>query len=309
MSSAWVIGALLGAVLAGSPFLLSIGDRKRERALDRYARHANLAVTDEVRRPVVRRIITLERAALIGGIGGAGAGLLLSLLLQPVPVDDDAGYSFAPIAILLCAGLGAGVCQALTAAIVTVRVEPGRRIARSTAPDFSDYVPPLEQTLCVAALAGAVLSILGGWLALRLGILHSERLEGGGIFGTLGAVLAGAALLLTAIGAILGPIILRAPQPAGSEQELAWDDALRANTLRSLVTVPAVTALVSIFTTFFEVGARTVPQPAPIGAIGVVALLCIVVAAAVLMGVDLSARPSQHYWRRLWKPTPGPVAR
>jgi len=303
------IAILVIAAAAGAPLLLSLGDRQRERALDRYARQVNLRLTDEVRPRVIRRILVQERATLIGGIGGALIGLGLAFVLPVHRSPSASGADMRALLALITAVLGAVVAPAITAVRATVGDRPGPRIARGSTPSLTDYVPTLERAASWIAPAGAALTIIGGWTALQTGVLRSDTLRPAGVLATLGAIFGYLAIASIMISRLLAGRVLQAGQPAGSEQELAWDDALRAGTLRALVQLPVAFGVASMLLTILEVGTRIDSPPDWASLVGGITLVTITVAGITALVIDQGARPGQHYWRRLWQHRSEPVAR
>ena len=285
-------------ILSGAPLALSKNPKQRQKALDRYARKVNLAITPQVRPQVIRRIVTVERAAIAGSGCGAILGLALGIALGDRWLTGMGGSS-TPLLILISAALGAVVAPACTAAVLSCQRRPGPRIARVSSPEVSDYVPELERWSAPVALIGAGCTLAAGWIGLQSGVLSSDSLSAGQVFTTVGAVLGYLALIGFIAGIVLRRRVLQTGQPAATEQELAWDDALRANTLRGMAQLPFVLALASILVTVLDVGTRTVPQGL-LGLLGVTGLLTIMVLSTVGIVLDVSSRPSQHYWRRLW---------
>jgi hypothetical protein len=291
---------VVAVLAAGAPFLFSLSDRQRAKALDRYARQVNLALTPEVRPRVVARIVARERAFTGGGLVGTllGLGVGLTLPSEPAVVGEGPGPLLAvPIGLIV----GATIATVFTSVASTLRPGIDRRIARPTAPALEDYVPPMERWFAPLTLACAVLALAGGVIALATGVLHSPDLQAADLLRSTGSVLLYAAVLAFAGGRPLARRVLEAAQPASSEQELAWDDALRSSTLRGIVQLPSVLAAASVTISFFEIGARTVDQPMIIGLLGVLGLTVFLTGSAVLLAMDLGGRPRQHYWRRLWR--------
>ncbi|GGL69078.1 hypothetical protein GCM10011575_29640 [Microlunatus endophyticus] len=285
-------------LLAGSaPLLLTTNDKQRQKALDRYARKVNLAITDDVRPLVVRRITIVERFTLIGGAVGGLLGLVLSVVLRAAGATDWA----ASFAILLGLAIGISFAPVGSVVLTTLGIAAGPRVARMTTPAVTDYVPRLELRAVPIALGCAGLAIAGGMVALGTGVLQGHRLDAVGVLVSPGAILAYVAALGYAAALILVRVVLNSGQPAGSTQELAWDDAMRASSLRSLIHTPLAIAAASVVVTFLDVGSRTINQPVLIGTIGVAALVIFVVAMITVAVTDAASRPGQHYWRRLWQ--------
>lgn len=295
------LAVVIAVLLACAPLLSSTTPRQRRKALDRYARRMNLALTPEVEPRVIGRVAAYERATLIGGVIGSVVGLAVGRALPPAP---DSG-TWTPLAVLVGLGVGAMVATVTTATVGTLHHAPGRRVARISAPTMNDYVPPLERWFAPTALACAGLALLGAAIALSTGVVQSPDLSAADVFSSPGAVFGylGAAGFLTA--RLLGHRILGAGQPAADQHELAWDDALRAATLRGLLTLPGALSTLSVLTTFLRLGAHVTNPPEFVGVIGGAALMLFICGVVMLATVDAFSRPSQHYWRQLWQPARG----
>ena len=96
--------------------------------------------------------------------------------------------------------------------------------------------------------------------------------------------------------------ILDRAQPAASPEALAWDDAIRAMTVREIVTAPlslgvwGSLAIGISLTDSFNEGNQW-----PAGLIAV-NILVLVIAAGILAAAiySIATKPQQHYLRRLW---------
>jgi hypothetical protein len=95
---------------------------------------------------------------------------------------------------------------------------------------------------------------------------------------------------------IVGRRLLDLPQYATSTLELAWDDALRARTLRDLVSVPL---LVGTYLPMVALlGAWLTPGGQAAFSVGWSSVML----APLVVGVAVAQvrRPERHYRRRLW---------
>lgn len=176
MKPAYIV-VLIAIFLACTPQLSSATERQRGKALDRYARRMNLALTPQVRPRVIKRITAYECAALVAGICGVAVGYAVSLIL-PGPSEPGSGNT-APLFVAVAVGLGVGVMMSTvaTATVAILRSEPERRIARTSVPAVADYVAALERWSAPLALGCAGLALLGAVIALGTGVHHSDELN------------------------------------------------------------------------------------------------------------------------------------
>jgi hypothetical protein len=200
---------LLAVLVLGGP-----GGRRRRAAS--FARRAGLpAVTPEL----VRRVTRRRRFVVGGTLLGCAAAAVLGLWLVPI-----------------YAGLAAGaVLDALT------RPGPppgGPRVAHETTARLTDYVPAWVLALAVTAAGTAPVLALVWLTAPRTEPVGPVDRLGGGEVGWL-VLAAGAGL---AVSLALARFVLSRPQPAGSPEELDADDALRAQGVRDVLQVTAVTS-------------------------------------------------------------------
>ncbi|WP_165067322.1 hypothetical protein [Marisediminicola senii] len=297
MYVAFIVVAILGVVSA-TPLAWDRRPAQRGRVLDKYARRVNLAMTPEVEPLVVARLVAREKSMFSGAMTGIGIGLIGSLLLP-----GGVGSSLVPLALVagMLLGLAAGAAVSSVRGQLAVAGD-GPRVARMQAPGFADYVGPIERWGARGAVILAALSVVGAAIALSVGALGEARMSAVDLVGS-GAVAGAVASIVALIGAeLFAARIVAHRQPAGSTTELAWEDAIRAMTLRDLVSVPFVLGFVSAVMTFLLVGsnADTAGAGAPAALVGMAVLLIVVTTAISLSAASWASKPMQHYWRRLW---------
>jgi hypothetical protein len=122
-------------------------------------------------------------------------------------------------------------------------------------------------------------------------------LDAGGAGTTIGAVLGLVALAAAEIG---GRRLLDAAQAAGSDLELAWSDAIRARTLRDVVTVPIAVGTYATIGVLRSLRLETLDPPDLLGKAATGLFALVVVAGAAVFAWSLSTRPHRHFRRRLW---------
>jgi hypothetical protein len=205
--------------LIGLVVLVAIGHsltsaRGRQRRAAAFARRAGLpGVTPELTHRVGRRWRFVV------------AGTLLGLAVTPF-----AGQWLVPV----YAGLALG---ALADVITRPGPPPGSpRVAHAASTRLRDYVPAWLVGVAAGAAAAAPLLALLWVLTPRTGAAR-DGITGAGVAWL---VLAAGAGLAVSLG--LARAVVRRRQPAGSPAELAIDDALRAQAVRDVLQVTAVTS-------------------------------------------------------------------
>lgn len=270
---------------------------KRGRELDKYARRLGVAVPVDTADRIIGQLIRRERALLTGGLTGIVLAVLTALLL---PGGFDAGY--VPVLVFGGLGVGSAIGAALASSASALTSLTGPRVARSSTPGYADYVPPLERWSGRLLPALALLAVLAAWIAFNVGALGDALLTSAYIWTSAGAWLAYAAVAGLLVSEALSRRILDRGQPAASATDLAWSDGLRAQALRDLHAVPTTLGFVSILATFLDIGSLSDYQGggATAAIVGYALLTLLVSAGLTLLIVDLTSKPQQHYWRRLW---------
>ncbi|WP_199190145.1 hypothetical protein [Cryobacterium sp. N22] len=269
----------------------------RARELDAYARRLGVAVPVDTAEGLIGQLIRRERALLTGGGTGIAIAVITALLL---PGGFNAGY--VPVLIFAGLGVGSAIGAALASAVSAFTRLAGPRVARSSIPGYADYVPPLERWSGRVLPALALLAVLAAWIAFSVGALGDARLSSAYIWGSAGAWLAYASVAGLVVSEVLSRRILDRGQPSASATDLAWNDGLRSRALRDLHAVPIVLGFVSVLSTFFDIGF----QADYAGGVATAAAVAVGIPATLMAGgitlliLDLTSRPQQHYWRRLW---------
>lgn len=264
------------------------GDTRRRREVEVFAfiERVGLPMTDHVYKRVDRRLRTRSKGATVGGLISLFVfAILFGIRLDLWPIGVAGASTTGVFAAALALG---GAVSALGQFTVP---RPGApRFARAQSPSLADYVHPgwVIGAVVLAAVSAAIS------IALVFGL--GPTTGHGGL--PLGAVLCLAILALAGIVAVaaLSSMLLAVPQPASSELELQWDDALRAYALRDLwiaAIALGTAAFVAGFSWLFDYSSPFV-------------LVGLVVGLAPLWLVNL--RVSRRPIGRLWQPstTTGP---
>ncbi len=231
----WIVIALFAVVLP-SVALTNGGRREPGRsALELHARTVGLPLTAEVVGPVVARIRRRQRGMLAGGLTGIVLGTLVAILA------GSAG-TWGGALVMMLAGTGLGLGSAWAIAVHRPAATAERPVvARTRATRLADYLTGGERFgLWVAPVA---LLVGAGAGALLLGQLPAAVRGERTVLG-----LVGTALILVTWGTTVLVLrrVLAAPARSGSDLELAWDDAERADGLRQLAVLAVATAAIML---------------------------------------------------------------
>lgn len=269
----------------------------RAQLLHGTARRSELRLPPGERAEVVAR--RLGHRTTAGALGMSLALLGPALLL---PGDLVVGRLELGVPLLLGAGfLGAAVGTAAHTLLLARRpATAGPRVARPRDVSLADYVSPLERWSTVVAVSLAPVLAAVALLVPRVpGASEPD----------LGLVLTAAVLppLALAAALVVCRLVLALPQPATSSLELAWDDALRSQSLRDVLTVPLYAGLMGTVLlaahTAMSLPDRLASLAVPVVVLGAMLLL------GLLLVVTLASRPWRHARRRLWPDsTPAPHA-
>ncbi len=285
MSTMQVIALILaaaGALVAA----LSVPRPSAAGPMRSFARSVNLAITADVERSVLRRV----QARSLSFAGGLVLAAIVLMGLGLAGVDPG---QFTAIVVVLVLYGSVAFCVAVSAGAGRPWVPDGTpRMARVGAARIQDYVPGFE--LVGARVLSALAVLLCAGSAIAAGASGS---------GAVAAWWAGYAVIVLALAAaweLNARRVLRRSVPAGSTQQLAWNDALRASVLRDTLTLPLTAGFFGTFAGPLHV-LTELPVPGWIAAgVGGVVLLLTVAAVLVLIPIALLAKPGQHYQRRLW---------
>lgn len=265
-----------------------------------FARKVDLALDDQVDAEVGARLRNRESA-------GSAVGVLAAWSVVPlIAGEGTAGWEQYGHLVVLAAyfvghALGYGIVAWRESAR---RARPGPRMARASVPSHADYLAPYER------VGAWVVAGIGTATAVAVGVASWSGVPGvAPPFGLLAAV-AVVPWALVVGDELLAKRLLQRPQVARTPLELAWDDALRARTLRDLAAVPIVVgyvaplALVGLVSDRLEGGWPANPM------VGVTsgAFALYLAAGLVMAVVSLGLNPQRHFRRRLWGTAPRSAA-
>lgn len=283
----WTVTVIV-VVIFGTALALTLTAGSRSRSVTRLGTVVGLEVPDSLRAQLAARNAARTRAASIGALIGTAA--VIAAVLAGIIPTSTGPEGAGDLWMLIGGGLVGMATGATIAALRTKPVLPeGERFARSGAVTLEDYLAPVEllgarvaSALSVAALVIAVILLANGSIA------PSPALVVGAIVIALG--LAGLVMF-----EIVARRILTRALPVGSPAELAWNDALRARSMRDVASVPLCLGVWGTLAISLAIAATAAfSVVASVGAIVVFVAIC---AAAA---VSIATRPQQHFLRRLW---------
>ncbi|MGV8885720.1 MAG: hypothetical protein ACOH1T_09075 [Microbacteriaceae bacterium] len=233
------------------------------------------------------------RASVTGAL--IGSSLVLALLaLNVIPANASSSFGGVAEIWFLVGGFYVGMSFGSTIrALVSRNPTPaGERYARPGAVDLHDYIAPIDVLggrVAVAAGIG-VLALASFFSAMNGSSAVSPLLSVGGIVVMLGVV-------SLAVFEVSSRRILERAQPAASPEDLAWNDAIRAMTVREIMTAPLSLGVWGSLAIALNVSDGT----SRVGSI-VLSILAALIAAGLLAAAVYSTatKPQQHYLRRLW---------
>lgn len=280
------------AALSGLALLVLVGltlsPRYRAARARQMSTSVGLALDDSVRPRVERALAVRLRTTGVGAVIGLALGWA-AMTAWPIG-------SFSQWFMLAGLFLGIGAGSAVGAFLARPRATPaGPRIARSRDVTLGDYVAPIELT-GARILVGAAVST-GTVVAVLL--IGNPRETTSLVSLVVVTLLAAGALVVFEVA---GRAIIAQPSPAQDPTSLAWEDALRAETLRNLVTTPLMFGCVAVALTV--VGAfGTLPLNPVTIVVGTVVPMLLLLAALTIAVVAMVSRPQRHFLRRLWPET------
>ncbi|MCL3861416.1 hypothetical protein [Actinotalea sp. K2] len=280
--------------------LYSRGASRAARA-HRFARTVDLAL-DETNEPAVtRRLARRERAGAIGVIVAVWS---VAAWLY-VGTDLFERITYAPFLVVAAVFAGHATGNGVVAWRESTRptASAGPRIARASTPTHADYVPGYERwSTWVLAGASALLAAAAA-LVDRTGLLDLGEVPAG-LLVLCGVVPAA----VVVVDELLAHRLVQQRQVATTSLELAWDDALRARTLRDLTTLSLFVGAAGpvVLSGVISDGLEGGWPANPAVGVTLAVLPIILVAGAVMTVVSLVSNPQRHFRQRLW-PAPVPA--
>lgn len=291
---AWGAIGLIALILV-IVIIFAATPRSRMRAVDDFVRKIRLDPSDaKIRAAVERRTSRVSMAALLGAVIGLGVAVGVLLLF---PEWQSSTTVFLVVTPLLLLGLiGGGVVVTLHESLFQQDADASR-IARAVSPAEADYVDARRRTtprillLIAAAVTGiaVVVVVLGRNDAAALTAAPALPVFAIAVVGWIAA-------------RILSRRVLSRGQPAGGPGELAWDDALRADTLLRLTSAVTMLCWVSLVASLHLMLSVTFSDPDVTWPDTIVTLLFTLGLIIVTLDAQLGGA-RRHFLLRLWSDT------
>jgi hypothetical protein len=295
MDMALVVATLISAFGLGV-ILWFARPAGRTRAAHQVARKVDLSLDPVVEQTVAGRLARREQAGAVGGMVVMW-GTVAALAGAADAVEDDLTPLFAALAYLVGHAVGYGV----VAWHETRRPAPeGPRVARASTPTHDDYVARHERWGAWVVAGAATCLAVGLVMVEQTGALGSATVPW-----ALAAVTAVLPWVAIAVDELLARRLLDRRQVAATPLELAWDDALRARTLRDMITVPLS---LGVFLPLLLAGvmgdAAEGGWPAnPMVGVTSGVFVLVIAGAGVMVLVSAVLNPHRHFRDRLWPRT------
>ncbi len=226
MSPLWIAAIGLGYLVFVAFLLLVVQPKSRSLRVDRIAHTVGLPLTDDIE-PVVRGT---QRAGVRMGFLSIAIGIVLATIYSLLRQVDS------PIQVVWIDFTGVIAAAGIGNALATLVREDARqkhsvRVARLNAVSLSDYRSDFEQWAprLVVAIALVGLAIRGAIYPLGYASVPP--------FLYVYAAVMVASLLVYEIAS---RALIRSGQPASSELDLAWDDALKSRALVGIALAPLI---------------------------------------------------------------------
>jgi hypothetical protein len=277
----WVlVGAALAAVIAAVAARWPVGPARRDRMAHAFARKVDLALSPELVPVIGDRLVRRGRAAW--AVYGLALGAMV-VLLGRLGHDPDLGGAVVALGFIALVQLGRGL-GTLAVQVVDDRGWDRPRVAHLARPRLVDFVTPLELwwTRASALLAVAVAAF-------------AAAMAPGGHGRTSALQVLAACVLVWAVVEVCGLLVARARPAASDVQSLAFDDALRAESLRALL----FAACFPLYAVASAADAMGLPSVATY-----VLLAAFLAGGIPLSWADASRRARQQFRRRLWAASP-----
>lgn len=240
----WIAIALVSFVLPATELTRGGKQRPKIAKLHAYAESVGLPLPDYVVPEVADRMQRRQRGMAVGGI----TGIVVATIIYIVFFSNEDGA--APVLVVFLAGAGTALGGAWALAMHQPSGSSRRPVvARLRSVDLSDYVTPGERFGFWAVPIVVVLGAVAGILLL----LQLPSIAGASSIVLAGSVTA-AAVATWGTALIALRKVLAAPARSGSEVELAWDDAERADGLRQVVNLTVAVACISLLFWFTSIG-------------------------------------------------------
>lgn len=284
----WIVGLYL--TIAVIMLIVNAWPHAQEQAVLRLERSVGIDLPNRLGQRLRLRLLSSRRSSIVGGMIGITLSALATALPTPSPWS-------ALDPVVLVAGTFAGMAAGTSiAAIRSARpvADDLMRYARAVAVELDDYIAPLERWLGRAPVALAVASLIALAIFAQRGLVHYASAAS---FISAGLLVLAAVISLV-IFETIGRRVVAMGNSVSSPEELVWEDAARALTLRELAAAPTFLGFYGILMSINPL--VVTPERGATGysvaSLGI-SLITVVVAGAMLVS---ALRMQRHFLRRLW---------
>lgn len=235
----WIVTGLFGAMLVAG---LIVGQTKRfqEKQVLTFWQRVGLPMgTEQINQAVRRRLHRSGTAAAIGGL----AGFLVSLVVLLFTPNPSYSFGHTWLVVLPAVVIGMTVFDVALSLrdCLFVQRPNGPRMARLASVSTGDYMSPWRLRAAPSLLVlGIILAAAGPVLGVA-GVIELQNFLGSNAL----VFLVLAVVVLAGCRAVVPRILLHS-QPVTDTLELAWDDAIRADTFRKLGLLATIMAWLSV---------------------------------------------------------------
>lgn len=264
----------------------------RERQLMTLAQRRNLAVPDHLEAELLRHVTRRQRAWVVGfGVAFLVVYVPASLLLP----ESGSRFGFVPIVLAFTAG--ATVTTIATLVDRRRAVFGDARVGRVGGPAIDDLVPVsavriVAVAVFVAVFIAAVVSLL---------LPKDDPSTAAAVWQPLIIILAALGVVTLALWRVASARIAASRPISGDATTLAWSDALRAESISTLLMLPIVNAMMSIQFAVPAIVTAFAPDQFEAFNVGMLIGLAVSLTVILVVHATTSGGPgARHYQRRLW---------
>ncbi|SEE44058.1 hypothetical protein SAMN04489740_1417 [Arthrobacter alpinus] len=216
--------------------ILEQTSRLQEKRVFQFWQRVGLPMgTEQIHDSLRSRLHRSSMAALVGGIAGALVATSL-LVFQEASVVS---FTFSWLVALPAIFIGLTLSDVVQTLRDTLFGSPSNlpRMARAHAVTLGDYISPWRLRTAPLLLLIALFLAAGGLVLGQSGVINmGSFLKGMSLPFLL------VAIIVCGICAVAAKKVLEKSQPVADALELAWDDAVRADTIRKLAQLAVLTA-------------------------------------------------------------------
>lgn len=288
----WVAAGLY-LMIGASVLIANARPHAQQRAVEKFALNVGLPLPERLAEPIRRRMLSRRRTSTIGGMSGVTVSAIV-FLVSPASTPEVVLSPLVVVAGLLAGwAIGTSVSAFRTAA---GRTSPDReRYARAHAVELGDYISRAELWLARVPVALAVVAVAAIATLALVGLVHYSGMAA--LVGSIVVALVAVGTLI--VGEVGGRQLVAMGNHVEAPEDLVWEDAVRALTIRELVGAPTFLGYYALLMAANPLlvspddGARIGFAIATLG----IAMITLVVAIGMLVSALAVKR---HFLRRLW---------